>query len=71
MAIVLPSPKDEEDVEVAAALDWAMLCLRLNCLPGPGGLFDQEVEHVEILQVVMAAMAERKSKDKQPDGSQQ
>ena len=42
------------------------MCSEFHCLPGPGGLFDQDSYVVYGLQAISMAVAEREKKDSAP-----
>jgi len=46
-------------MEVARLIQITSLCKQLNCLPGPGGLLQQDPYLIEGMNFVMLAMHER------------
>jgi hypothetical protein len=39
------------------------MCTKLGCLPGPGGLLDQDAYYVYMMQCVIEAQAELEQKE--------
>jgi len=45
-------------------MEIAQMCEKLHCLPGPGGLLEQDAYYVYMLQSVYNARAQREEKDR-------
>lgn len=45
------------------------MCQTLHCLPGPGGLFDQDAMLMQILQFVLYAQGEKQERDQKREQS--
>jgi hypothetical protein len=52
------------DEDVADAILMANFCDRIQCLPGPGGLRQQDSKDIWLMQVVWAAQAEKREFDR-------
>ena len=54
----------EPDNEVHMILELTSLCQKLRCLPGPGGLLDQDSYLVDRMKAVLIAQAEKDEVDR-------
>jgi hypothetical protein len=59
MNVVLNRPIQEDDMDVANAVELTVLCRELHCLPRPGGLLDQDSYHIWLMNLVTMAQLER------------
>lgn len=48
-----------EDNDVALAIELATMCEIFHCLPGPGGLLDQDPLLLDMMRTVMQAKGEK------------
>lgn len=62
---------EEGDQEVVNAVEMTNLCVALHCLPGPGGLLDQDHRHVETMVAVLNAQKEREDFDQHKNQNRQ
>ena len=53
---------------MAEAIELTNLCQELHCLPGAGGLLDQDSKHVWLMKLVLAAQVEKAHKDQRMGG---
>lgn len=51
------------DSDIAYLANITGMCEAFNCLPKPGGLFDQDVVLIEGMRIVKQAKSERERKD--------
>lgn len=56
--------KKIEDQDVADAIELTVMCQEFNCLPGVGGLLDQDSYYVWQMQLVKNAQTERSELDR-------
>jgi hypothetical protein len=47
------------------AIEMTRLCQQLNCLPGSGGLYDQDSKHVWLIRQVLLADIDKAKLDDQ------
>jgi hypothetical protein len=55
----------DPDDEVRFAIEMTQLCQALNCLPGPGGLLQQDSYYVWMMQIVLHAEAEKAQREQE------
>jgi len=59
----MPMQKDSDDEEIALAIELGSMCRALQCLPGPGGLMDQDAYLLKLVEYYMMAASEKEAKD--------
>lgn len=59
------SREPEEDVK--DAIDLTNMCQELHCLPGPGGLLDQDAYHIHMMRCVIIAQREAEEIQRKKD----
>jgi hypothetical protein len=60
--VVLTRKADED---VADAIELTLFCQEFHCLPGAGGLYDQDSYDIWRMGLVMDAQAERAEREKE------
>jgi hypothetical protein len=50
-----------DDDDVALAIELGQLCEIFNCLPGPGGILDQDPYLLKLVKMYLSASAERQN----------
>jgi hypothetical protein len=53
----------EPDVETAMFINVAQMCRRFSCLPGPGGVLEQDGYMMMGVGIALDAIAEREHKE--------